>query len=135
MFISKTVLNYVSYFIKTKTKIWPYCKLLKFVCSIGTYCCSYEILFLLIWFTACEKNVSLPSLPPTTVCVFTESCSGFDCCTFVELLNRTVHTVFRIDPCAEMLTLGIESVTRNITLSEYQWGNFKWFITALSVWP
>lgn len=81
---------------------------------------------------ACTSSV--PVLPTITdsVCHLKADCTSVECCTDIGFLQRTFKTSVTLDPCNFLLTVSIERMTREITLTGYSWGtgNFV-FINVL----
>jgi hypothetical protein len=75
---------------------------------------------------------TLPQLPMNVVCHLTENCTGIHCCIDVELLGRSLHVYFNIDPCYHQLNLTIERMIFDISLLDYKWGKVLFLWTFIS---
>lgn len=82
---------------------------------------NYKICFLL---SECAFNMSLPSLSPSVACHILETCLGITCCVENKFLQRTFQIYFELDPCSSKLSLGIENVFYNTTLTDFKWGRY-----------
>ncbi|XP_052067239.1 uncharacterized protein LOC127706622 [Mytilus californianus] len=79
------------------------------------------------WNKGCPKQLSLPPLDNTTRCHLHDFCTGVTCCTDVRILDRTVTTYFKLDPCNWKLFIGIERMTHTINLLDYKFGKSEHF--------
>ncbi|CAG2247494.1 unnamed protein product [Mytilus edulis] len=70
----------------------------------------------------CSSRVTLPDIPEPTSCYLDSSCTKVECCVDVDFIPYSFHTYLDIDPCKQMITVGIEKFHRNISLTNYQWG-------------
>ncbi|XP_062581277.1 uncharacterized protein LOC134243073, partial [Saccostrea cucullata] len=74
------------------------------------------------WTTDCAMNISLPTLNHNVNCDLLSSCTGVRCCVHASLLKRNYEIFFSIDHCTSSLSIQIEQVYHNQTLTELQWG-------------
>ena len=70
----------------------------------------------------CTQPVAFPNLPVDKATCYLTSCTEFYCCVEEPELGRGFLSVFAFDPCTSVLTTGIESVTIELSLEEYNWG-------------
>ncbi|CAG2253144.1 unnamed protein product [Mytilus edulis] len=70
----------------------------------------------------CIKTLNLPQIPEPTTCYLDTSCTRVECCVDVDFVPYSFHIYLNIDPCKQMITVGIEKFHRNISLTNYQWG-------------
>ncbi|XP_033724553.1 uncharacterized protein LOC117314596 [Pecten maximus] len=75
-----------------------------------------------------ECGVSLPSLPSGVSCHIPTSCSGLDCCLKIPLISKFIHVYAHLDPCSYILRLGIEKLSFNISLIDYDFGQEHTFL-------
>ncbi|XP_052083593.1 uncharacterized protein LOC127720891 [Mytilus californianus] len=74
------------------------------------------------WNKGCANNINLPQVEEPTTCYIDTSCTTVECCVDVDFIPYSFHTYLNIDPCKQMITVGIEKFHRNISLTNYQWG-------------
>ena len=60
-------------------------------------------------------------------CYLSETCTAIDCCIDVEQISRSVHVYINLDACNYRLTAGIEKLTFDIPLLQYQFGQKQSF--------
>ncbi|XP_062596534.1 uncharacterized protein LOC134257978, partial [Saccostrea cucullata] len=75
------------------------------------------------WITSCMKNIIKPNISGA-VCHLKEDCTSTECCVEVEYMTRNIKTYLNIDPCSSELQVSIEKFSRNISLTQYKWGQF-----------
>jgi len=73
----------------------------------------------------CPYTLPLNELPSGTVCHIPTFCTGIECCTYVELLKRNIHTYVFIHSCSYMLEIGIENLKFQVDLFNFDWGTEK----------
>jgi hypothetical protein len=64
----------------------------------------------------------LPKIHKSMSCYLSETCTAIDCCIDVEQIGRSVNVYINLDACNYRLTAGIEKVTFDIPLLQYQFG-------------
>ncbi|VDI38371.1 SWI/SNF-related matrix-associated actin-dependent regulator of chromatin subfamily E, member 1 [Mytilus galloprovincialis] len=76
------------------------------------------------WNIGCEKTLpfTLPSVPNTMSCYLSDTCTGIDCCIDVEQISRSVNVYIKLDACNYKLTAGIEKLTFDVPLLNYEFG-------------
>ncbi|XP_071131855.1 uncharacterized protein [Mytilus edulis] len=81
------------------------------------------------WNIGCEKTLpfSLPSVPNTMSCHLTDTCTGIDCCIDVEQISRSINVYIKLDACNYKLTAGIEKLTFDVPLLNYEFGQKQSF--------
>ncbi|XP_060596420.1 uncharacterized protein LOC132750448 [Ruditapes philippinarum] len=77
------------------------------------------------WATECPFETELHKLPGSTICSIPSFCSGVDCCTKVELLDRNIHSHLYIFTCLNRLDIGIEKMKYTIDLNDFEFGTEK----------
>ena len=84
---------------------------------------SYQLKMLLmckfVYFTVCTADLSLPALPYNMACRLPDYCTGIQCCVYIPLLDMTVEAHVLIDICNLRLSIGIENLVINESLSDY----------------
>ena len=70
----------------------------------------------------CQSIVSFLTLPDHTRCFMDDTCSGFECCSYVEMLQRSFEITFKLNPCSQTLTIGIERILKHISLTQFEFG-------------
>ncbi|KAK3612535.1 hypothetical protein CHS0354_024512 [Potamilus streckersoni] len=68
------------------------------------------------WSQDCKFNLSLPELPAGVKCHVSDFCTGISCCLPMETLNRAVEMHLEVDSCNNVLSVGIEKLTRTVSL-------------------
>ena len=71
---------------------------------------------------ACVSSVPVLPAIVDSVCHLKADCNSVECCTEVPFLRKTFRTSVTLDPCNFLLTVSIERMTREITLTGYSWG-------------
>ncbi|KAK3609658.1 hypothetical protein CHS0354_035943 [Potamilus streckersoni] len=61
------------------------------------------------------------SSDPVT-CVISPLCTGVTCCIDVPLIGRSIQAHMNLDICNGVLTVGIETLTQQKSLLDYEWG-------------
>ncbi|KAL5013968.1 hypothetical protein ScPMuIL_008238, partial [Solemya velum] len=74
------------------------------------------------WSDACGHNLTYSNLSDTLSCHITSECTEVDCCMMHELMNRTFHIYFYLDPCDFKLTVKIEKLVVEKTLLNFEFG-------------
>ena len=69
----------------------------------------------------------LPTLPNTASCVLDDSCTGFDCCVEINVIQRSVKANVYIDACAFKISFGIETFQSQILMDKIEYGNWNTF--------
>jgi hypothetical protein len=73
-------------------------------------------------------NISLPSIAESGVsCHIPDYCTGIDCCVDVPVIQRAFHAYVLLDACNYKLSVGIEKLSFNLTLFDYEWGKVEHF--------
>lgn len=76
-----------------------------------------------LFISDCGMSMSLPSLIGDITCHMV-TCTAVECCNDIDFLRHSFKTYVMIDPCNNQLSVGIEELFFNRTLSGYKWGNF-----------
>ncbi|VDI41394.1 Hypothetical predicted protein [Mytilus galloprovincialis] len=81
------------------------------------------------WNIGCEKTLpfSLPAVPDTMSCYLSDTCTGIDCCIDVEQISRSINVYIKLDACNYKLTAGIEKLTFDVPLLNYEFGQKQSF--------
>ncbi|KAL3873935.1 hypothetical protein ACJMK2_037012, partial [Sinanodonta woodiana] len=79
------------------------------------------------WTNSCPAILKLPDLPGKVACNLFNTCTSLECCVQVPFIKRNVQFMVLIDTCQLRLTLGIENLSVNISLLDYQWGQIMTF--------
>ncbi|XP_053398344.1 uncharacterized protein LOC128556707 [Mercenaria mercenaria] len=79
------------------------------------------------WTSDCRINASVQTLPDDTKCFMDDTCSGFECCSYIDVLQRSIQINFQLDPCSQILTIGIERISHRISLTAFEWGVWNKF--------
>ncbi|CAC5374575.1 unnamed protein product [Mytilus coruscus] len=83
------------------------------------------------WSSGCFTPVTLASLDDSTItCNLDSSCRAIDCCLDVPVIKKSVHIFMNLDSCNYQLRVGIEKLQFNITLRDYQFG--EWTLVDLN---
>ncbi|KAJ8320500.1 LOW QUALITY PROTEIN: hypothetical protein KUTeg_002087 [Tegillarca granosa] len=78
------------------------------------------------WKNDCKKSLSLPAIASNDVkCHVQEHCTGFECCTTVDVLQRKFHTYVDVDTCNHTLIIGIEKFELKYQLHNYNFGKLE----------
>ncbi|XP_060567960.1 uncharacterized protein LOC132726632 [Ruditapes philippinarum] len=89
------------------------------MCDISTY--PYIPTDMSGWNNEClVTDVDLEPVTEDTHCHLDDSCSGFDCCTYVSTLSRSFHTSYQLDHCKRVLSITIEKMTHQIILTTFE---------------
>jgi hypothetical protein len=75
-----------------------------------------------IFIIGCPKPVILQPLPSNTVCHIFDYCTGITCCTFTDIIGRSIQTYIQLDSCNRKMNVGIERLGFNVSLFDYQFG-------------
>ncbi|CAG2257233.1 unnamed protein product [Mytilus edulis] len=79
----------------------------------------------------CFTPVTLASLDDSTItCNLDSSCRAIECCLDVPVIKKSAHIFMNLDTCNYQLRVGIEKHQFNITLRDYQFG--EWTIVDLN---
>lgn len=81
-----------------------------------------EHLLLIYCFLGCDGVSTILSLPRDVSCHVGESCTEISCCTETEIISRSLETKLIIDPCDFRLTVGIEKLSFDVDLFDFEWG-------------
>ena len=89
---------------------------------------TYTYMFIGVCFlsTVCSRSVNTGNVTDS-VCHLTSDCTFSECCTEIPFLQRSFRTYLNIDPCNFVMVVGIETYSRNISLSGYPWGGLNCF--------
>lgn len=68
---------------------------------------------------ACPADLQLPTLPSNMVCHIPDFCTGVKCCINIPLLGRSIEFHVFIDICNLKLSIGLENLVVNKSLSDY----------------
>ncbi|XP_052071171.1 uncharacterized protein LOC127709609 [Mytilus californianus] len=81
------------------------------------------------WNIGCEKTLPyiLPAIPNTMSCHLTDTCTGIDCCIDVDQISRSINVYIKLDACNYKLTAGIEKLTFDVPLLNYEFGQKQSF--------
>lgn len=93
-------------------------------CTYHNYLHVLSLIFEFYEITDCQKTVSKPSITDS-LCNIKSDCTSSECCTEIDFLKRSFHTYLDIDPCNFVLKVGIEKFNREISIAEYQWGEWQ----------
>ncbi|VDI33335.1 Hypothetical predicted protein, partial [Mytilus galloprovincialis] len=74
------------------------------------------------WNIGCQKEITMVELDKSTACHLYDYCTGITCCTTVEMIGRSINTYLTLDPCNKRMSIGIEKLTVNISLFDYDFG-------------
>ena len=85
-------------------------------------CLTLKFLRQCVIFLACVSSVPVLPAIVDSVCHLKADCNSVECCTEVPFLRKTFRTSVTLDPCNFLLTVNIERMTREITLTGYSWG-------------
>ncbi|XP_053400990.1 uncharacterized protein LOC123541000 [Mercenaria mercenaria] len=84
------------------------------------------------WTSDCRNNASVQALPDDTRCFMVDTCSGFECCSYIDELQRSFHVQLKLDPCSQTLAIGIERILQTILLTKFEWGVLnKFYLNGL----
>lgn len=73
--------------------------------------------------TECNIPMSmLPNNPEFVTCKIRDSCTSLECCLITGKLGRSFKLFIEIEPCLFQLRLGIEEMTFNMLLFDFEWG-------------
>ncbi|XP_071123208.1 uncharacterized protein [Mytilus edulis] len=72
--------------------------------------------------SGCDGVSTILSLPQDVSCHVRESCTEISCCTETEIISRSLETKLIIDPCDFRLTVGIEKLSFDVDLFDFEWG-------------
>lgn len=85
------------------------------VFEMNIYCKSYILL-------GCDGVSIVQSLPQKVSCHVGESCTEISCCTDTEMIARSLETKLIIAPCDFKLTVGIDRLSFDVDLFDFEWG-------------
>ncbi|KAL5015120.1 hypothetical protein ScPMuIL_009390 [Solemya velum] len=74
------------------------------------------------WNKKCSKSIELPTLEGAYGCAISDSCTGVDCCLEAETIDRSFNVFLSIDGCNNKFSVGIEKLTFEKMLINYNWG-------------
>ncbi|KAK3101942.1 hypothetical protein FSP39_007535 [Pinctada imbricata] len=75
------------------------------------------------WMKDCAERVTLPfNAALRSNCILTSSCTGISCCTSLENPLTSFRSYLTIDSCGERLTVGIDHLSYNISLLDFNFG-------------
>ena len=78
-----------------------------------------------VYFAVCTADLSLPVLPYNMACMLPDYCTGIQCCVYIPLLDITIEAHVLIDVCNLKLSIGIENMVINESLSDYDFNTEK----------
>lgn len=90
--------------------------------------CCYKV-HLEIIFTECKLNLEsrLPQLSSPVTCHLTDTCTGIQCCVEVKEISKSVDVYVILDACNYKFSAGIEKLTFNQSLLNYEFGKKESF--------
>ncbi|XP_052071170.1 uncharacterized protein LOC127709608 [Mytilus californianus] len=74
---------------------------------------------------SCDADLSLPTLPSNMACQLPDFCTGIQCCLYIPLLDMSVEFHVLIDICNLKLSIGLENLVINESLSDYSFNTEK----------
>ncbi|CAG2196992.1 unnamed protein product [Mytilus edulis] len=83
-------------------------------CRIPDYCTGFCAVY-----SSCNADLSLPTLPSNMACQLPDYCTGIQCCLYIPLLDISVEFHVLIDICNLKLSIGLENLVINESLSDY----------------
>ncbi|XP_052071180.1 uncharacterized protein LOC127709616 [Mytilus californianus] len=80
------------------------------------------------WTSDCQDSkIELPDLPDYLTCYLDSTCMGIQCCWDVDFISRSFHSHLTVDTCSYILKFGVEKLEFEVTLDDYEWGEWKQF--------
>lgn len=64
----------------------------------------------------------LPNNTGPATCNIHNTCTAVECCVTAEQIGRSFRTFVNFEPCLFKLTVGIEQLTFDRLLFDYEWG-------------
>ncbi|XP_052806223.1 uncharacterized protein LOC128235441 [Mya arenaria] len=77
------------------------------------------------WTTDCPLHIIVPDLPDAMQCYLQQTCTGVECCIYVDVINRYVSAQLQVDTCNMRIIAGIENLLVNESLIDYSYGTEK----------
>jgi hypothetical protein len=75
-----------------------------------------------------DKGISKPQVDPSSAtCYLLKSCTGVQCCVGIPQTGVSVEAFVNISPCSRQLSVGIENLKFNKSLSGYKFGEKEKF--------
>ncbi|CAC5375019.1 unnamed protein product [Mytilus coruscus] len=74
-----------------------------------------------------DSKIELPDLPDYLTCYLDSTCMGIQCCWDVDFISRSIHSYLTVDTCNYILKFGVEKLEFEVTLDDYEWGEWKQF--------
>lgn len=80
-------------------------------------------------FTECKLNLPyrLPTLSGPLTCQLTDSCTGIQCCVEIKEIGKSIDVFVILDACNYQFAAGIEKLTFNQSLLNYEFGKKESF--------
>ncbi|XP_076076023.1 uncharacterized protein LOC143046845 [Mytilus galloprovincialis] len=80
------------------------------------------------WTSDCpDSKIQLSDLPDYLTCYLDSTCMGIQCCWDVDFISRSFHSYLTVDTCNYILKFGVEKLEFEVTLDDYEWGEWKQF--------
>ncbi|KAK3102203.1 hypothetical protein FSP39_009587 [Pinctada imbricata] len=74
------------------------------------------------WKSDCPLDVSTTDITGDGTCLIPSTCTAVDCCVDVGFMSRSFRAHMELDPCGEMIRVGVERLAFNLTLAEHGFG-------------
>ncbi|KAK3101652.1 hypothetical protein FSP39_005219 [Pinctada imbricata] len=74
------------------------------------------------WKSDCPLEVSTTDITGDGTCLIPSTCTAVDCCVDVGFMSRSFRAHMELDPCGEMIRVGVERLAFNLTLAEHGFG-------------
>ncbi|CAG2204550.1 unnamed protein product [Mytilus edulis] len=72
----------------------------------------------------CERPIDLQPLTGPLTCHIPDICTGVECCIDVHPIRRSFHVFVFLDACSYRLRMGIEKYEIDISLFDYEFGDY-----------
>lgn len=81
------------------------------------------------FFTECKLNLPyrLPTLSGPLTCQLTDTCTGIQCCVEIKEIGKSIDVFVILDACNYKFAAGIEKLTFNQSLLNYEFGKKESF--------
>ncbi|XP_060567959.1 uncharacterized protein LOC132726631 [Ruditapes philippinarum] len=73
-------------------------------------------------YESCELDTYLPTDLSNIACALSSTCTAITCCLPVQYLDRNIYIVADVNPCTQVMTLGIEKLQFSTSLIDYTFG-------------
>ncbi|WAR05132.1 hypothetical protein MAR_020501 [Mya arenaria] len=80
---------------------------------------------IMMYISDCPLQIVLPNLHNTIQCHLQHTCTGIECCIYVDILDRYVSVFLQVDTCNMRLIAGVENLMINESLLEFNYGSEK----------